>query len=170
VILIASGSEVSVALAAQEILAKKKIAARVVSMPSTWLFERQSKAYRDRVLPPEIAARVSIEAGATFGWERYVGPGGVAIGIDRFGASAPGPVNMKEAGFTPEHVAREAERLAGTQRAARHAGTHKAAKRAGSQKAAKRAGSQKAAKPAGRQKAAKVAGRKKSARPAPRKK
>jgi transketolase len=159
VILIASGSEVSVALAAQEILAKKKIAARVVSMPSTWLFERQPRAYRDRVLPPEIIARVSIEAGTTFGWERYVGPRGVAIGIDRFGASAPGAVNMKEAGFTPEHVAREAARLAGGQKAAKLAGGQKAAKPAGEKKTAKPAGGQKAAKPAGEKKAAKPARR-----------
>jgi len=116
VILIASGSEVSVALEARELLAKKKIAARVVSMPSTWLFDRQPRAWRDRVLPPKIGARVSIEAGTTFGWEKYVGPRGVSIGIDRFGASAPGPTNMKEAGFTPEHVAREAARLVGASR------------------------------------------------------
>ncbi|HET7451694.1 MAG TPA: transketolase C-terminal domain-containing protein, partial [Thermoanaerobaculia bacterium] len=112
VVIIASGSEVAVALAAQQILAKKKVPARVVSMPSTWLFDRQPRAYRDRVLPPKVAARVSVEAGATAGWEKYVGPAGVAIGIDRFGASAPGATNMKEAGFTPEHVAREALRVA----------------------------------------------------------
>jgi len=111
VILVASGSEVSVALGAQQLLSKKKIAARVVSMPSTWLFDRQPQAWRDRVLPPEIVARVSIEAGTKFGWEKYVGPRGVSIGIDRFGSSAPGATNMKEAGFTPEHVAREAARL-----------------------------------------------------------
>ncbi|HWC64642.1 MAG TPA: transketolase C-terminal domain-containing protein, partial [Thermoanaerobaculia bacterium] len=123
VILIASGSEVSVALGAQELLAKKNVAARVVSMPSTWLFDRQPRAWREKVLPPEIAARVSIEAGATFGWQKYVGPGGIAIGIDRFGSSAPGATNMKEAGFTPEHVAREALRLASGRNAAKRAGT-----------------------------------------------
>jgi transketolase len=111
VILIASGSEVSVALEAQTLLARRKIAARVVSMPSTWIFDRQPRAYRENVLPPGIAARVSIEAGTTFGWEKYVGSRGVAIGIDRFGASAPGGTNMKEAGFTPARVAKEAERL-----------------------------------------------------------
>ncbi len=118
VILVASGSEVSVALEAQELLAKKKVAARVVSMPSTWLFDRQPREYRDRVLPPKIAARVSIEAGTTFGWEKYVGTAGVSIGIDRFGASAPGATNMKEAGITPERVARVAARLAAASRRA----------------------------------------------------
>jgi len=111
VILIASGSEVAVALEAQEILATKKIAARVVSMPSTQLFDRQPKSYRDRVLPPAIAARVSIEAASTFGWDRYVGPAGFAIGLDRFGASAPGDTNMKELGITARRAAKEAERL-----------------------------------------------------------
>jgi transketolase len=112
VILIASGSEVSTALAAQKLLARKRVAARVVSMPSTQLFDRQSRAYRDRVLPPEIPARVSIEAGATLGWERYVGPKGLSVGIDRFGASAPGPTNMKKFGLTAENIARQAARLA----------------------------------------------------------
>ena len=119
VILIASGSEVSVALGAREIVAKKGIGARVVSMPSTWLFDRQPKAYRDRVLPPDVSARVSIEAGTTFGWERYVGRGGISIGIDHFGASAPGEAIMKEAGFTPENVARAAMKLAGGKTPAR---------------------------------------------------
>jgi len=63
------------------------------------------------VLPAAITARVSVEAGSTWGWDRYVGPKGVALGIDRFGASAPGGTNMKEAGLTPEHVVREVERL-----------------------------------------------------------
>lgn len=111
VILIASGSEVSVALSAQELLAKKEIPARVVSMPSTHLFDRQSREYRDDVLPPEVPARVSVEAGATLGWERYVGPGGISIGIDRFGASAPGGTVMKELGISAENVARQAESL-----------------------------------------------------------
>jgi transketolase len=112
VILIASGSEVSVALSAQEILAKKKIAARVVSMPCTQLFDRQSRAYRDKVLPPGVTARVSVEAAATQGWERYVGAGGISIGIDRFGASAPGGTVLKKLGISPENVARAAVSLA----------------------------------------------------------
>ena len=156
VILIASGSEVSVALEAQALLAKRKIAARVVSMPSTWLFDRQPRAYREKVLPAAVTARVSVEAGTTFGWEKYVGPRGVAIGIDRFGASAPGGTNMKEAGFTPEHVAREAARLAGNQKAAKLAGDQKAAKLAGGRKSARgarRTGpSEKPARPARRKK------------------
>ena len=80
-------------------------------MPSTTLFDQQSRSYRDKVLPPEITARVSVEAAATYGWERYVGPAGVAIGIDRFGSSAPGGTNMKEFGFTPENVAKVAKKL-----------------------------------------------------------
>jgi transketolase len=140
VILIASGSEVSVALGAQEILARQKIGVRVVSMPSTWLFDRQPKSYRDRVLPPEIGARVSIEAGSTFGWDRYVGPRGIAIGIDQFGTSAPGAVNMKEAGFTPEHVARQAAKLAALPKPAKPAGNQKAAKPARRTKNAKPGG------------------------------
>ncbi|HEY2775885.1 MAG TPA: transketolase [Candidatus Binatia bacterium] len=111
VILIATGSEVSVALEAQALLAKKKIPARVVSMPSTTLFDAQSSKYRDKVLPPSIEARVSIEAGSTYGWDRYVGGAGASIGIDRFGASAPGPVNMKKFGLTADNVARRAEKL-----------------------------------------------------------
>jgi transketolase len=111
VILMASGSEVGVALKAQEILGKKKIPARVVSLPSTQIFDRQPKAYRDRVLPPAVRARVSVEAGSRFGWERYVGDAGVSVGLDRFGASAPGGVLMDRLEITPENVARQAMRL-----------------------------------------------------------
>jgi transketolase len=111
VILIATGSEVQVALGAQDLLAKAGVRARVVSMPCWEAFEAQDVAYRDSVLPPSIAARVSVEAGATFGWTKWLGPKGVAIGIDRFGASAPGERNMKEFGFTPEHVAEAARAL-----------------------------------------------------------
>ena len=110
-IVMASGSEVAVALEAQKLLADRGLPVRVVSMPSTWLFERQNGEYQKSVLPPEIRARVSIEAGSTWGWDRYVGPNGVAIGIDRFGMSAPGGTNMKEAGFTAENVASQVERL-----------------------------------------------------------
>jgi transketolase len=111
VILIASGSEVQLAIGARQILAAEGIDARVVSMPSWQLFEAQEAAYRESVLPESVTLRVSIEAGATFGWERYVGPAGVAFGIDRFGASAPGEVNLKEFGFTAENVARIATEL-----------------------------------------------------------
>jgi transketolase len=104
VILIATGSEVSLALAAHQRLVADGIRSRVVSMPSWDLFEAQPQSYRDEVLPPQVRARVSIEAAAPFGWERYVGLDGAIIGVDRFGASAPGPVVMREFGFTAEHV------------------------------------------------------------------
>jgi transketolase len=104
VILIATGSEVSIALEAHALLVLDGIRSRVVSMPSWELFERQPQAYRDNVLPPDVRARVSIEAASPFGWERYVGSEGGIIGINRFGASAPGPALMREFGFTPEHI------------------------------------------------------------------
>jgi transketolase len=109
VILIGTGSEVAVCLAARQVLAGEGIAARVVSMPSWELFERQGEAYRDQVLPPSVRARVAIEAAATLGWDRYVGPHGVTIGMSGFGASAPVNDLMKEFGFTPEHVAEAAK-------------------------------------------------------------
>jgi transketolase len=90
-ILIATGSEVSLALDAHRQLAGEGIRSRVVSMPSWDLFEAQSAEYRQTVLPPAVHARVSVEAGSPFDRERYVGPGGAIIGVDRFGASAPGP-------------------------------------------------------------------------------
>jgi transketolase len=105
VILIATGSEVSLALEAHRRLVKEGIRSRVVSMPCWELFDAQPRQYRDAVLPPKVRARVSIEAAAPFGWERYVGPDGAIIAVNRFGASAPGPVVMREFGFTPEHVA-----------------------------------------------------------------
>lgn len=104
VILIGSGSEVHLCLEAQGRLAKKGVAARVVSMPSWELFERASKNYRDKVLPPEITARVAVEAGISMGWERYVGSRGAVIGIDRFGASAPGGIIMQKYGMKASAV------------------------------------------------------------------
>jgi transketolase len=104
-ILIATGSEVSLALAAQRQLVDEGVRSRVVSMPSWELFEKQSLEYRDSVLPPSVHARVSIEAASPLGWERYVGPAGAIIGVTSFGASAPGPVVMANYGFTVEHVA-----------------------------------------------------------------
>jgi transketolase len=104
VILIATGSELSIALDAHARLTAEGIRSRVVSMPCWELFDAQPQSYRDAVLPPSVSARVSIEAASPFGWERYVGLEGAIIGIDRFGASAPGPVVMRELGFTPEHV------------------------------------------------------------------
>jgi transketolase len=113
VILIGTGSEVHPALGAAEALAADGIAAQVVSMPSWELFEAQSDAYRREVLPPSVDARVSIEAGRTLGWERYVGPEGARIGVDRFGASAPGEVMMEKYGLTAERVAEAARGLIG---------------------------------------------------------
>jgi transketolase len=104
VILIATGSEVSLALDAHQRLVREQIRSRLVSMPSWELFEQQPQAYRDAVLPPAVHARVSVEAAASFGWDRWVGPDGAIIGIDRFGASAPGPTVLKELGFTADHV------------------------------------------------------------------
>ena len=104
-IIIATGSEVSLALAARDLLAGEGVSARVVSMPSWELFLAQSDAYRDEVLPPAIAARVSVEAASTFGWARWTGTWGRTVGIDRFGESAPGGTVMEQLGMTPEVVA-----------------------------------------------------------------
>lgn len=109
VILIATGSEVSLALQAHAQLAGDGIRSRVVSMPCWELFERQPESYRDTVLPPSVRARVSIEAAAPFGWERYVGLDGTMIGVSDFGASAPGLDVMREFGFTIEHVVETAK-------------------------------------------------------------
>jgi transketolase len=105
VVLIATGSEVAVALEARSLLAEKDIAARVVSMPSWEIFEAQGEEYKNSVLPPDLEARVSVEAGVTMGWERHVGSRGRSVGIDRFGASAPGERVLSELGITPENVA-----------------------------------------------------------------
>ncbi len=104
VILIATGSEVSVAMGAQKLLAEKGVAARVVSMPSWEIFERQSPEYRASVLPPGVTARLAVEAGSPQGWYKYVGTSGDVVGMTRFGASAPGKVNLEKFGFTPENV------------------------------------------------------------------
>jgi transketolase len=103
-ILIASGSEVGLILAAQQKLLEQKIAVRLVSMPSWELFEAQSPEYRESVLPKSVGARLAVEAGVTLGWHKYVGNLGDVIGVNRFGASAPGPVVMREFGLTAEHV------------------------------------------------------------------
>jgi transketolase len=111
-ILIATGSEVGLAVEAQALLGERGIHARVVSMPCWEIFGRQDRAYRDEVLPPRIRARVSIEAGITLGWERWVGDGGAMIGIDgRFGASAPAATILHELGFTADNVANTAATL-----------------------------------------------------------
>jgi transketolase len=105
VILIATGSEVSLAVDAAKLLAEKGTRARVVSLPSWRLFDRQDEAYRESVLPAAIKARVSIEAGATIGWHKYVGDHGIAFGIDHFGTSAPAAAIAEAYGFTPAHIA-----------------------------------------------------------------
>jgi len=107
-ILIATGSEVSLALEAQEKLQQESIPTRVVSMPCWELFEEQSAEYRNEVLPSSINARLAIEAGVRQGWDRYVGASGDVICLDRFGASAPGNVAMKELGFNVENVLQRA--------------------------------------------------------------
>lgn len=113
VILIASGSEVHLAMEAQKLLTAKGVAARVVSMPSWELFERQPQAYRDSVLPPSVTVRVAIEAGVTTGWQKWVGARGTVIGVDRFGASAPYEVIFEKLGLTAENVAAQTLALLG---------------------------------------------------------
>ncbi|TVP85157.1 MAG: transketolase [Thioalkalivibrio sp.] len=110
-ILIATGSEVAVAMEAAETLAGKGRKVRVVSMPCVELFEQQDPAYRDAVLPPEVRARVAVESAATTGWYKYVGLDGAVIGLDRFGESAPGGALMEYFGFTAENVVSVAESL-----------------------------------------------------------
>jgi transketolase len=112
-ILIATGSEVQLALKAREIIAGKGVAARVVSMPSWELFEAQPKDYRDAVLPAEVTRRLAVEAGIAMGWERYTGAAGAFVGMARFGASAPGNVVMEQFGFTAENVAARTMALLG---------------------------------------------------------
>jgi transketolase len=107
-ILIASGSELGLIVAAQQKLMEQNIAIRLVSMPSWELFEVQPQEYKDSVLPSAVHARLAVEAGVTQGWRKYVGDRGDVIGIDRFGASAPGPVVMREFGFTVEDVCEKA--------------------------------------------------------------
>ena len=111
VLLMASGSEVPPALEAQRLLREQGVDARVVSMPSMELFDRQSEEYREKVLPRSVRARVSMEAGSTFGWHKYVGLDGVALGIDSFGTSAPASVLFPHFGLTAEHMAECALRL-----------------------------------------------------------
>jgi transketolase len=120
VILIATGSEVALIVAAESILRKVGVRARLVSMPSWRLFEEQPGDYRESVLPAAVTGRLAVEAASPLGWERWTGLGGAIIGIDRFGASAPGATVFREYGFTVEHVVDEAlalvsRRPAGTQ-------------------------------------------------------
>jgi transketolase len=110
-ILMGTGSELQLAVAGRQKLEAEGIPTRVVSMPCWEFFDRQPREYRDEVLPPGIRARLSIEAGVTLGWQKYVGDQGGSIGVDRFGASAPGEIVMREFGFTAEHVVEFAKGL-----------------------------------------------------------
>jgi len=110
-ILMATGSEVSLALDAWQKLQDEGVAARVVSMPCWELFEEQPQEYRDQVLPPSVSARLAVEAGVRQGWDRYVGPHGDVICLDRFGASAPGDVALKNLGFNVDNVLEHARAL-----------------------------------------------------------
>ncbi len=113
IILMASGSEVSLIMEAQETLAKEGIDARVVSMPCWELFLKQPQEYHDEVIPPEVKARLAVEAGVPLGWHQWVGDGGDIIGINKFGASAPASENYKQYGFTVENVTQRAKKLIG---------------------------------------------------------
>jgi transketolase len=110
-ILIGTGSEVSLCVEAAEKLTAEGQKVRVVSMPCWELFDEQDEAYRESVLPKAVTKRLAVEAGSSFGWCRYVGAGGDTVSIDRFGASAPGGVIMKNMGFTVDNVVAKAKAL-----------------------------------------------------------
>ena len=114
VVLIGTGSEVSLCVDAHEQLMREGIRSRVVSMPSWELFDRQPVEYREEVLPPQVRARLSVEQASVIGWERYVGPGGRSIGMHTFGASAPLKELQKKFGFTPDHLVTTARELVGS--------------------------------------------------------
>jgi transketolase len=111
IVLIGTGSEVALVVAARQKLAEQKIQARILSMPSWELFDLQTRDYRESVLPPSVRPRLAVEAALPQGWHRYVGDGGDVIGIERFGASAPGNIVMEKLGFTVDHVVERAVRL-----------------------------------------------------------
>jgi transketolase len=110
-IILATGSEVHLAVEARAALEVEGIPTRVVSMPSWRLFAEQEQEYRDSVLPPGVKARVSVEAGLTGGWERWIGEEGSAVGLDHFGASAPSETLFEEYGITSERIAAEVRRI-----------------------------------------------------------
>jgi transketolase len=116
IILIASGSEVSLAVDAHEKLTAEGIRSRVVSMPSWDIFEHQTQEYRDSVLPAAVKARVAIEQASTFGWERYVANSDCVIGMKTFGASAPLKELQRKFGFTPESIVAAAKKQIGKQK------------------------------------------------------
>ena len=111
IILLSSGAEVHLILAAAEILRKSGTNVRVVNMACFELFESQPAAYKNRVLPPEVEKRVAVEAGATLSWYRYVGIKGEVIGIDRFGASAPAKVLFEKFGFSIDNIVNQSKKL-----------------------------------------------------------
>ena len=111
VILIASGSEVALAMEAHERLVAEGVRSRLVNMASMRLFEQQDNDYKESVLPKSCSSRVAVEAGVTFGWERYTGDGGEIIGIDHFGASAPAGTLFEQFGFTADNVYARAKGL-----------------------------------------------------------
>jgi transketolase len=113
VILIGTGSEVQLCVEARKKLEKYNVKARVVSMPSWELFAAQDESYRENVFPKRIKARVTVEAGSPLGWHRWAGDEGAVIGIERFGASAPGEEVFQHLGFTAEHVTSAALRVLG---------------------------------------------------------
>jgi transketolase len=113
IILIATGSEVSLIIDAHETLLTQGISSRVVSMPSWDIFEHQPQSYRDSVLPPKVTARIAVEQASTLGWDRYVGSAGVVIGMKTFGGSAPLKELQKKFGFQPERVVAAAKELLG---------------------------------------------------------
>lgn len=118
IVLIGTGSEVSLAVEAADLLKTHDVAARVVSLPSWELFDQQTEVYRESVMGPWTTPRLSVEAGVTIGWQRYTGPNGGSVGIDTFGASGPGEQVMAHFGFTKEHVAASALRLLDKQKEA----------------------------------------------------
>jgi transketolase len=109
VILLASGTELALAREARMRLEADGTPTRVVSLPSWYLFAQQERTYRDAVLPPSVTRRISVEAAATFGWERWIGLGGRAVGLDRFGASAPAEVLFEKLGVTADAVVEAAK-------------------------------------------------------------
>ncbi|MCJ7623524.1 MAG: transketolase, partial [Anaerolineaceae bacterium] len=111
IILMASGSELSITLASGYELAREGICSRIISFPSWELFNQQDEDYKNQVLPPEIGIRLAVEAGVTQGWEKWVGSKGDIIGIDKFGASAPGKILMSNYGFTIENIVMKAKKL-----------------------------------------------------------
>src|SRR6202007_1567491 len=115
-ILMATGSEVSLVVQAYEQLTAEGVRARVVSMPCLELFEKQPQAYRDEVLPPSVRGRVAVEQASTHGWHRYIGLDGEVIGMETFGASAPLKELLTKFGFTPDRVVETARTMLGRSR------------------------------------------------------